>query len=348
MMSPVQYIPGMTRCAVLQIEVGLGFFIDSTSKHICAPVAYKFIANSFFFVHPSIIDLPLLCPSHRTMATNPRFVASFDVESSDKYTSFIAGIRSRLANTKHYSHDVPVLPPADPPGTPPRRWFHVVLRTRTSTLTLAIRADNLYLEGFRSSNGAWWELTPRIIAGATHLGFGGTYRDLLGDTDKLAGVALGPQQMAEAVNALAGRTAADAGSGAKQQQAREAVVALLLMVNEAARFQTVSGFVAGLMHPRAAKNKGAITGEMKAQVNGWQDLSAALLKTDKYEEEKPNKQDKKKPEKKGPETFPAFDKMGVKTADQAAATLGILLFVAVEGGMARDKALQLFRGTPNY
>ena len=163
-----------------------------------------------------------------------------------------------------------------------------------------------------------------------------------------SGVALGPQQMAEAVNALAGRTAADAGSGAKQQQAREAVVALLLMVNEAARFQTVSGFVAGLMHPRAAKNKGAITGEMKAQVNGWQDLSAALLKTDKYEEEKPNKQDKKKPEKKGPETFPAFDKMGVKTADQAAATLGILLFVAVEGGMARDKALQLFRGTPNY
>uniref|UniRef100_A0A453M940 rRNA N-glycosidase n=1 Tax=Aegilops tauschii subsp. strangulata TaxID=200361 RepID=A0A453M940_AEGTS len=142
--------------------------------------------------------------------------------------------------------------------------------------------------------------------------------------------------MAEAVNALAARTAADAGSGAKQQQAREAVVALLLMVNEAARFQTVSGFVAGLMHPRAAKNKGTITGEMKAQVNGWQDLSAALLKTDK----------KSAPE--GPATFTAFDKMGVKTADQAAATLGILLFVAVEGGTARDKALQLFRGTPNY
>jgi hypothetical protein len=292
--------------------------------------------------------------------TNPRFTAPFDVGSSDKYSSFIAGIRSRLANPKHFSHNRPVLPPVEDPKLPPRRWFHVQLRTPTSTLTLATRADNLYLEGFRSRDGTWWELTRGLIPGATYVGFGGTYRDLLGDTDKLVGVLLGPQQMTEAVNALAARTRADLASGAKQQQAREAVVALLLMVNEATRFQTVSAFVAGLMHPKAAKKSGTITKEMKAQVNGWQDLSEALLKTDRYEvdknEGKGKGKEKSTVEKNGreksppirPEAFKAFDKMGVKTADKAAETVGILLFVQVPGGMDETKALQMFRASVNY
>jgi hypothetical protein len=154
--------------------------------------------------------------------TNPRFTAQFDVVSSDKYISFIGGIRSRLANPKHFSHNRPVLPPVEDPKLPPRRWFHVELRTPTSTLTLATRADNLYLEGFRSRDGTWWELTPGIIPGATYVGFGGTYRDLLGDTDKLAGVALGPQQMTEAVKASTrsprapGRTSAPARSSSRR------------------------------------------------------------------------------------------------------------------------------------
>uniref|UniRef100_A0ACD6A6S5 Uncharacterized protein n=1 Tax=Avena sativa TaxID=4498 RepID=A0ACD6A6S5_AVESA len=119
------------------------------------------------------------------------------------------------------------------------------------------------------------------------------------------------------------------------------------MVNEATRFHTVSAFVAGLMHPKSAKKRGTITDEMKAQVNGWQDLSEALLKTDRYD-------NKDKPEGKGksppvrPEAFKAFDKMGVKTADKAAETLGILLFVQVNGGMSETKALQLFRASVNY
>ncbi|KAM0879273.1 hypothetical protein ACQ4PT_034341 [Festuca glaucescens] len=267
--------------------------------------------------------------------TNPRFTAPFDVGSSDKYISFIAGIRSRLANPKHFSHNRPVLPPVEEPKLPPRRWFHVQLRTTTSTLTLATRADNLYLEGFRSRDGTWWELTRGLIPGATYVGFGGTYRDLLGDTDKLVGVLLGPQQMTEAVNALAARTRADLTSGAKQQQAREAVVALLLM---------------------AAEKSGTITKEMKAQVNGWQDLSEALLKTDRYEVDKPEGKGKgqeksaaeKKPPPIRPEAFNAFDKMGVKTADKAAETVGILLFVQVPGGMTETKALQLFRASVNY
>jgi hypothetical protein len=108
------------------------------------------------------------------------------------------------------------------------------------------------------------------------------------------------------------------------------------------------------MHSKSAKK---ITAEMKAQVNGWQDLSEALLKTDRYEVDKSDGKGKgqekstKEKEKKHtirPEVFKAFDKMGVKTADEAAETVGILLFVEVSGGMDKDKALQLFRASVNY
>uniref|UniRef100_A0A0E0JEJ1 rRNA N-glycosylase n=1 Tax=Oryza punctata TaxID=4537 RepID=A0A0E0JEJ1_ORYPU len=263
------------------------------------------------------------------MALNPLFTVTFNVSSGDNYGDFIAGIRNRVANPRHFSRNRPVLPPVEPPP-PPRRWFHVVLRTSpTTALTLATRADNLYLEGFRSSDGRWWELTPGILgAGATYVGFGGSYRDLLGDTDRLTGVTLGPQQMTQAVNALAARAPADLANGAAQQRARDAVAALLLMVHEATRFQTVSKLVAGFMHPKAASKSGAITAAMKKQVNGWQDLSAAMLSTDA----------------RPPARFTPFRDMGVNTVEEAAATVGILLFVEVPGGMTAAKALQLFHG----
>ena len=265
----------------------------------------------------------------------PLFTATFNIQSSSAdYVTFITGIRNKLRNPGQSSHNRPVLPPIEP-NVPPSRWFHIVLKTSPANtgLTLATRADNLYWEGFKSSDGTWWELTPGLIPGATYVGFGGTYRDLLGDTDKLTNVALGRQQMADAVTALYGRTKADKTSGPKQQQAREAVTTLLLMVHEATRFQTLSGFVAGLLHPKAVEKKsGKISDELKAQVNGWQDLSEELLKTDA-----------KPPPGKSPAKFTPIEKMGVRTAEQAAATLGILLFIEVPGGLTVAQGLQLFR-----
>ncbi|XP_048527068.1 protein synthesis inhibitor II-like [Triticum urartu] len=267
----------------------------------------------------------------------PLFTETFNVQaSSADYMTFITGIRNKLGNPGHFSHNRPVLPPVEP-NVAPSRWFHIVLKTSPAStgLTLATRADNLYWEGFKSSDGTWWELTPGLIPGATYLGFGGTYRDLLGDTDKLTNVALGRQQMADAVAALYGRTKADKTSGPKQQQAREAVTTLLLMVHEATRFQSVSAFVAGLLHPKTVEKKsGKISNELKAQVNGWQDLSEALLKTDA----KPSLG-------KPPAKFTPIEKMGMRTAEEAAATLGILLFVEVPGGLTVAQGLQLFRAS---
>ncbi|KAF7075712.1 hypothetical protein CFC21_080468 [Triticum aestivum] len=269
----------------------------------------------------------------------PLFTATFNVQSSSAdYVTFITGIRNKLGNPGHFSHNRPVLPPVEP-NVAPNRWFHIVLKTATAStgLTLATRRQPLLggLQEQRRHLVGGWEVTPGLIPGATYLGFGGTYRDLLGDTDNLTNVALGRQQMADAVTALYGRTKADKTSGPKQQQAREAVTTLLLMVHEATRFQSVSAFVADLLHPKALEKKsGKIGDEMKAQVNGWQELSEALLKTDV-----------KPPPGKPPAKFTPIEKMGVRTAEQAAATLGILLLVEVPGGLTVAEGLQLFRAS---
>ncbi|GJN05724.1 hypothetical protein PR202_ga23383 [Eleusine coracana subsp. coracana] len=261
------------------------------------------------------------------MALNPLFTVTFDVASSDNYGQFISNLRHRLANPRHFTHNRPVLPPVEP-DVPPRRWFHIVLRTPQAELTLATRADNLYMEGFRSTDGTWWELTEGLLPGAIYMGFGGSaYRDLLGDTDKLADVALGPEQMKEAVNALAARVPASMSSGPAQQRAKDLLPALLLMVHEATRFATLSGYVAELMHPRAAMKRATLTDEMRELINGWEDLSEALLTADVSP----------------PGRFTPFPKMGVNTVEEAAKTVGILLFVEVPGGLTADAALQLFR-----
>ncbi|KAL6848138.1 hypothetical protein ACP4OV_022266 [Aristida adscensionis] len=232
--------------------------------------------------------------SSSTMAMDPLFTARFDVSSSDNYGAFIDGLRKKLGGPGHFSHNRPVLPPAQP--GPPSRWFHVVLTTPAGELTLATRADNLYLEGFRSRDGTWWELTRGVIPGRY-----------------LLDVALGPQQMTTAVHMLAARTGADLADGVAQDKARHALAALLLMVNEATRLTTVSDLVVDLMHPRAEMKSDAITAEMNAQVHGWADLSAALLRADA----------------RPPKKFTPFKDMGVETVEQAAKTLGILLFVKV-------------------
>jgi hypothetical protein len=63
------------------------------------------------------------------------------------------------------------------------------LRTATSSLTPAVRIDNLYLVGFKTAPPAagqavvWWEFDNRdgthFISGSRWLGFGGAYADLV-------------------------------------------------------------------------------------------------------------------------------------------------------------------------
>ncbi|KAL6847975.1 hypothetical protein ACP4OV_022103 [Aristida adscensionis] len=264
-----------------------------------------------------------------TIATDPLFTDTFDVSYGDNYQALISGLRNKLGDPKHFSHNRPVLPPVGAPGSP-RPLFHVELNVPGGALTLATRADNLCLEGFRSRDGMWWELAPDAIPNATYVGFSGAYGGLLGNADKMVDVALGPEHMTAAVHTLAARTKAHLANGTAQEQAKQAVAALQLMVHEATKLTTVSDLVAELMHPKPETENGTnmlhpkaetdncanhntITAEMKAQVNGWAELSGAVLKTDACPTER----------------FTPFKEMGVTTVEQAVKTLGILLFVKV-------------------
>uniref|UniRef100_A0A0D9UX70 rRNA N-glycosylase n=1 Tax=Leersia perrieri TaxID=77586 RepID=A0A0D9UX70_9ORYZ len=284
------------------------------------------------------------------MALNPLFTETFKVRSRDhNHNKFIKTIRTKAADPGRFSRDIPVLPPAE---EPPRRWFHVVL-IGTQTVTLAVRGDNLYLEGFRGSDGTWWELTPGIIGdgAATYAGFGGSYLDLIGGSRKLVDVTLGPEEMARAINTLAARMPDDIHDGKAQRRARESLVVLLLMVNEAVRFKTVAGMVAGLMNPRATVKSGTISDDMRGHVNEWHNLSKALrtmyLVEPKYmgkvEEEKVDVE-KTKAEKEDEEKRKAR-KAAEKVYVEAANVLGIM-FVddKVPGGMTKEEVLALSRG----
>ncbi|RCV38516.1 hypothetical protein SETIT_8G149100v2 [Setaria italica] len=277
------------------------------------------------------------------MATNPLFTAAFDLASGDDYGAFLAGIRDRLGSPRHVSHGRPVLPPVEP-GVPPRRWFHVLLRTPASALTLATRADNLRLAGFQSADGTWWELShgtfPRrrggLIPGATSLGFAGTYRDLVGGTREVANVALGRRQMTEAVDALAAFASGGA-TDAKQSRrrlAKDALVVLLLMVHEATRFLDVAAVVAGLMRPDAAATSGRITTRSSTSPDlGWRYWSCLLLSADSHPS-MPTGIGEPRP----------TEHLNKEWVERAAATVGILLFVKVGNGIKAEKALRLFRG----
>ncbi|OEL18807.1 hypothetical protein BAE44_0020174, partial [Dichanthelium oligosanthes] len=173
------------------------------------------------------------------------------------------------------------------------------------------------------------------------LGFGGTYRDLVGGAREVTNVALGRRQMVNAVHTLAARTqqthlasSGDAKQRRQQQQrqAKDALVVLLLMVHETTRFLDVAAVIAGLMRPDAATKSGRITRNSTDQDLGWRYFSCLLLSADSGAW--------------GSSMYmpPAhYDK---KLVVRAAATVGILLFVEVGGstGIKAKKALRLFRG----
>ncbi|KAF7033967.1 hypothetical protein CFC21_045029 [Triticum aestivum] len=101
------------------------------------------------------------------------------------YAQVIGNLRDVLAD--HESPEEvaghPVLGEQKHPGVP-KRWMHIKLVAGSKETTLAVRDDNVYLIGFQSKNGRWYELgfqgeTKRIIPGSTFLGCDVTYSKLL-------------------------------------------------------------------------------------------------------------------------------------------------------------------------
>jgi len=242
-------------------------------------------------------------------APKPEFTDSFVVQT-DNYGDFIRIVRQDVirgycSNVKNIVQ--PVLPPEQ---EPPKLWFHVLLHTQTSSLTLAIRMDNLYLIGFKTQAGVWWEFEndkqpgKHRIKDAEWLGFKGNYSDLIGHQKGLETVELGRAQLTIAVDILATHDAARQHGVTKSM-----LLKLVIMLCEGTRFLTVAGTVdKEFGNDTPAK----ITKEEGLQVKEWDNISKAVFKWADDPSWNPCAQ------------YPDMVKAGVKNKDDAARKVALV------------------------
>lgn len=239
-------------------------------------------------------------------APQPEFTDSFAAQR-DNYGDFIRLVRQnvvRYCSDRQPAVFQPVLPPEQ---KIPRLWLHVVLHTSSSTLTLAIRMDNLYLVGFRTPAGVWWEFNnedkTHLIRDARWLGFSGHYQDIVGEKG-LETVTLG--RAAVDVLASHGTAAEQALSGDSYALPKSMLAKLVIMVCEGVRFHTVY-----LMVDKEFKEAsgGVKLTELEGkQVKKWDRISKAVLAW----AVRPN------------DTFPEMEKLAVKDKNDAARIVALV------------------------
>jgi hypothetical protein len=223
----------------------------------------------------------------------PKFTETFPVEDTAyPYSAFITSVRKDVIKycTNHTGIVQPVLPLEK---NVPELWFYTELKTKTRSITLAIRMDNLYLVGFRTPGGVWWEFgkdgdTHLLDDKAKWLGFGGRYQDLIGSKG-LETVTMGRAEMTTAVNYLAKKTTTTLAEAAEEEEEllllqaaadpkaeeKSNLAKLVIMVCEGLRFFTVSRKVdEGFKKPQAVTIS-ALEGK---QVQKWDRISKAVFR----------------------------------------------------------------------
>ncbi|KAI0148180.1 ribosome-inactivating protein [Hypoxylon sp. NC0597] len=194
------------------------------------------------------------------------FTVEFNIENSDgaDYTQFLQGLRDRVASGD-LCYYLPVL---SRQSSTPNRWFDVVLRAGDQTVTLRIRRDNLYLDGYRRGS-TWYEFQhggPSLIPGATILRFDGSYTSLQRVADqRREAIPLGQRALVNAVHALADPNVND------QARARQLMVAIQ-MICESMRFQSINRHLANEWENHSSPPLTLVNLE-----NAWGGLSEALI-----------------------------------------------------------------------
>ncbi|XP_057954130.1 uncharacterized protein LOC131148449 [Malania oleifera] len=247
------------------------------------------------------------------MADDPDFTVELDLTNFPSYgwpdyNSFIEDIRRQLP--VRYSHNRPVLTPE---SQPPSHWFHVVLRTSENyAVRFAMRADNLYLVGYRFENSQqWFEFTEtvtredgsreivQLIDESTLLGFSGGYNALLRAAEtEWTSIGVNFTDVQQAVANL------NTDNG---QQRAKSLLKIIIMISEAIRFEELRQFISTNYNTASA----TVTPEHQTLVRSWGNLSGRLLRADI-----------------DPDLYyfrlPANNTLPIQTAEEAAAALGII------------------------
>ncbi|PUZ66237.1 hypothetical protein GQ55_3G291500 [Panicum hallii var. hallii] len=208
---------------------------------------------------------------------NPVFTAELDVSEGSSYGGFISGVRNQLVlhagATRHLELVLLRRQEEDPRNAP---WFGVRLRCGSgNSALLRVRADNLYISGYQSPEGRWWEFRGgSVIDTATQLAFTDNYESM-GKTAKLPleKVTLSKTELEAAVRQLAAVGANAAGS---QKDTAKSVMVIAVMVCEAIRFRSIGRALAHIMC-NAERRLGQLPAHMVEQVKNWGSLSEYWL-----------------------------------------------------------------------
>ncbi|KAM0843600.1 hypothetical protein ACQ4PT_057622 [Festuca glaucescens] len=213
-------------------------------------------------------------------------------------------------------------------GRVPDTWIHAVLKCGAKgalSATLAIRADNIYMTGFKANDGSWFAFKGRahLLPGANELSFTDDYAGLTGVKRKpfkeMVHVPVGRTATLQAASTLANYKV---GGAIKEDEVRKALATMVLSFSEAERFSVIKQNVTALW-----KSGGTVSEAGIDLLVHWADVSCALIRWNK---EKATK--KKKAKWSDVPKAKKLEKLGdPKIADAAAAAKNIGLVLAATG-----------------
>nr|CAB3498794.1 unnamed protein product [Digitaria exilis] len=168
----------------------------------------------------------------------------------------------------------------------PMYWFMVLYGRLVSQRTeLALRCDNLYLNGFSNAAGEWFSFKDAeyVIPGSTQLNFKANYASLMGNGDeeddaprggeawkKLIGLELGLRYILDAIEVLADCHRKET----PESVLKLAIVRIVVVFIEAQRFPHIRE----LVRQAWSNPNGGKLDEFGAHlIVNWKDISCALL-----------------------------------------------------------------------
>ncbi|KAM3436910.1 hypothetical protein NHJ13734_004874 [Beauveria thailandica] len=200
-----------------------------------------------------------------------------DTQGAEGYTKFLEDLRTELAACRR-SEVLRVLPPQTlNPTADTVDWFDLGLHTGGFTITVRLRADNLYLLAYRVEpfpNSNWRALSDaqQLVPGSTALPSGFTYSRLETQADlRRPELPLGLSALRGAVSYLATHQENPSNQEEKKSLAK-ALLVVVQMLSEALRFRLIGDHVAA--------ESAQITERMGRLENDWADISEAVLRSD--------------------------------------------------------------------
>jgi Ribosome inactivating protein len=210
------------------------------------------------------------------------------------YNRIIADIRRQVAMPNRYIADVPVLYPEEENRN---IWFQIILIANDDQITLRIRYGDLYLIGFQTSYGQWYEFNDNIEHFDSAILLPWTSRYPIDRTEHEA-IVVGRYSLIHAIEILANYNPRNG------QDNHNALYCLMTMFPEALRYTSIENFV----YERIHRSRDDPIGEERVnQIRNWGSLSMEMRRSDLFA------------------SFRELATLGIGNTQDATAILGLIL-----------------------